>query len=80
MDIQAFKRINAEVLALLDDFELHRESVSVRLAMEGPGALRLIDGKKIEVTPCGDGDVAGFVARLRNQLESMDLTGVPRAD
>lgn len=79
MDIQWFKRLNGAVLSLTDELGIHREAVSVSLEREGDGGAQLQAGKISIIGPAHD-DVDAFAAALRNRLEGMDLSSLPKAD
>ena len=79
MDIQWFKRMNGAVLALTDEYGIHREAVSVSLERDGDGGARVHAGKISIIGPAHD-DVDAFATALRAQLDAMDLTSLPRAE
>lgn len=79
MDIAWFKTLNAAVLALTDELGIHREAVSVSLDRDGDGGATLSGDRLSVIGPAHD-DVDAFAAKLRADLEAMDLSALPRAE
>ena len=59
----------AIVFSITDDFGIHRESVSVELAREDPGAI-IVSGGKVEITLPASRAPAEFAPTIRAELES----------
>ena len=59
----------AIVFSITDDFGIHRESVSVELAREDPGAI-IVSGGKVEITLPASRAPAEFAPAIRAELES----------
>ena len=59
----------AIVFSITDDFGIHRESVSVELAREDPGAI-IVSGGKVEITLPASRAPAEFAPSIRAELES----------
>lgn len=79
MDINWFKRLTASVLALTDEFGIHREAVSVSLDREGAGGMTVV-GQKVSVVGPADDDLEAFTERLRAELGTADLSALPKGD
>lgn len=64
------------IFSVTDLMGIHRESVSVDLTKEDPGAISRGDGGKIEITIPETGTTADFAPRVRAELEAMGYTEV----
>jgi hypothetical protein len=60
----------AAVFAVTDDFGIHRESVSVDLAREDPGAVSVDDRGAVEITLPASQTPTDFAATIRTELET----------
>lgn len=69
-----------EILAVTDALGLHREAIVIPLAREGPGALALRPGGKVEITAPAEGDWNAWLAALPAALTALDLARVQRVD
>ena len=64
------------IFAVTDPLGIHRESVSVELTKEDPGAIGEGSAGKIEITVPQSESVADFAQRVRQELEAMGYTEV----
>ena len=62
------------IFSVTDAMGIHRESVSVELSKEDPGAIGQAAGGKVEITVPESGTVAEFAQRLKSELEAMGYT------
>ena len=62
------------IFAVTDLMGIHRESVSVELTKEDPGAIGKSSAGKIEITVPQSEAVADFAQRLRQELADMGYT------
>lgn len=60
----------AVVFSVTDDFAIHRESVSVELAREDPGAIDISERGTVEITLPVSQSPSDFVATIRSELEA----------
>ena len=60
----------AVVFAITDDFAIHRESVSVELAREDPGAVNVTQQGAVEITLPASQSPADFAPTIRSELEA----------
>ena len=60
----------AVVFSVTDDYGIHRESVSVELAREDPGAVGVSDRGVVAITLPASQTPADFAASIRAELES----------
>ena len=63
------------IFSVTDLMGIHRESVSVELTKEDPGAVSR-DGGRIEITIPETGTTAEFAPRVRAELEALGYTEV----
>jgi hypothetical protein len=68
------------IFQVTDAMGIHRESVSVELTKEDPGAIGRDSRGKIEITIPVSGTVAEFARRLRTELETMGYVQVDQED
>ena len=64
------------IFSVTDSLGIHRESVSVELTKEDPGAIGQGAGGKIEITVPESGTVQEFAARIKQELEALGYTEV----
>ena len=64
------------IFRVTDAMGIHRESVSVELTKEDPGAIGRDGRGKIEITIPASGTVAEFARKLRAELAAMGYTQV----
>jgi hypothetical protein len=64
------------IFAVTDAMGIHRESVSVELTKEDPGAIGKSPAGKIEITVPESGTIGEFAQRLQSELEKMGYTPV----
>ncbi len=62
------------IFSVTDLMGIHRESVSVELTKEDPGAIGKSAAGKIEITVPQSESVADFAQRLRQELADMGYT------
>jgi hypothetical protein len=62
------------IFSVTDALGIHRESVSVELSKEDPGAIGQSADGKIEITVPESGTIEEFSGRLRAELEAMGYT------
>ena len=67
----------AVVFSITDDFAIHRESVSVELAREDPGAVIITDRGSVEITLPASQSPSDFAAAIRSELEARGYTYNP---
>ena len=67
----------AVVFAVTDDFAIHRESVSVELAREDPGAVNVTPQGAVEITLPASQSPDDFAATIRATLEAKGYTHNP---
>ena len=60
----------AVVFSVTDDFGIHRESVSVELAREDPGAVSITDDGSVEITLPASLSPDDFAGAIRAALEA----------
>ena len=60
----------AVVFSVTDDYGIHRESVSVELAREDPGAVSVTPAGAVEITLPASQTPADFAAAIRAELEA----------
>ena len=60
----------AVVFSVTDDFAIHRESVSVELAREDPGAIDISERGTVEITLPVSQSPNDFAATIRSELEA----------
>ena len=60
----------AVVFSVTDDFGIHRESVSVELAREDPGAVSVTDAGSVEITLPASLSPDDFAGAIRAELEA----------
>ena len=58
------------VFSVTDDYAIHRESVSVELAREDPGAITVTERGTVEITLPASQSPDEFAATIRTELES----------
>ena len=58
------------VFSVTDGYGVHRESVSVELAREDPGAVSISDAGSVEITLPASQSPADFSAAIRAELEA----------
>ncbi len=68
------------IFSVTDLMGIHRESVSVELTKEDPGAVSRTGGGKIEITVPETGATAEFAPTVRAELEAMGYTEVELDD
>lgn len=68
------------IFQVTDAMGIHRESVSVELTKEDPGAIGRDGQGKIEITIPSSGTVEEFARRLRTELGAMGYTQVDDED
>ena len=68
------------IFSVTDLMGIHRESVSVELTKEDPGAVSRGAGGKIEITIPETGTTAEFAPRVRAELEALGYTEVEPDD
>ncbi len=68
------------IFSVTDLMGIHRESVSVELTKEDPGAIGKGSADKIEITVPESESVADFAQRVRQELEAMGYTEVDPAE
>ncbi len=66
--------VMVELFAVIDDYPLSREAITVPLEMAGEGGVRLDARGKVEITLPGGDDLAPFLAGLPARLRAL---GVP---
>ena len=64
------------IFSVTDLMGIHRESVSVELTKEDPGAIGKGSAGKIEITVPQSESVVDFAQRVRQELEAMGYTEV----
>lgn len=64
------------IFSVTDLMGIHRESVSVELTKEDPGAIGKGSAGKIEITVPQSESVTDFAQRVRQELEAMGYTEV----
>ena len=64
------------IFAVTDAMGIHRESVSVELTKEDPGAIGKNPAGKIEITVPESGTIGEFAQRLQSELGKMGYTPV----
>lgn len=64
------------IFSVTDLLGIHRESVSVELSKEDPGAINKSSAGKIEITVPESGTVADFAHRIKQELAAMGYTEV----
>ncbi len=64
------------IFAVTDAMGIHRESVSVELTKEDPGAIGKSPAGKIEITVPESGTIGEFAQMLQSELEKMGYTPV----
>lgn len=67
----------AVVFSVTDDFAIHRESVSVELAREDPGAIDISERGTVEITLPVSQSPNDFAATIRTELEARGYTYNP---
>ena len=67
------------IFQVTDAMSIHREGVIVPLGPDGSGSVRLV-GNKVEVTVPAEGAFDDWIAGLRDQLDTLDLVGVRKAE
>ena len=60
----------AVVFSITDDFAIHRESVSVELAREDPGEVKVTDRGAVEITLPASRSPADFGPVIRSELQA----------
>ena len=60
----------AVVFSITDDFAIHRESVSVELAREDPGEVKVTDLGAVEITLPASQSPADFAPVIRSELQA----------
>ena len=60
----------AVVFSVTDDFGIHRESVSVELAREDPGAVSITQAGSVEITLPASRSPDDFAGAIRAELEA----------
>ena len=60
----------AVVFSVTDDFGIHRESVSVELAREDPGAVSITDAGSVEITLPASRSPDDYALTIRAELEA----------
>lgn len=68
------------IFSVTDTLGIHRESVSVELTKEDPGAITKTSSGKIEITVPESGTVEEFSRLIRQELEGMGYTEVDLGD
>ncbi|MDA0733522.1 MAG: hypothetical protein O2909_05025 [Chloroflexi bacterium] len=68
------------IFSVTDSLGIHRESVSVELTKEDPGAIAKSSRGKIEITVPESGTVEEFSLLIRHDLEAMGYTEVDVED
>ena len=68
------------IFGVTDLMGIHRESVSVELTKEDPGAITQGAGGKIEITVPESETVEQFALRLRAELDALGYTEVELVD
>jgi hypothetical protein len=64
------------IFSVTDSLGIHRESVSVELTKEDPGAIDKSPAGKIEITVPESSTIEEFAQRLQAELESMGYAPV----
>ncbi len=67
----------AAVFSVTDDFAIHRESVSVELAREDPGAVEVNERGLVEITLPASQSPQEFAATIRSELQARGYTYNP---
>jgi hypothetical protein len=77
MDAVGPKEIG-RILAITDEIGIHREAVQIPLGTAGTGQVTL-DGTNLEIVAPAEGDFESWVSGLRDRIEKLDLSGVPKS-
>ena len=67
------------IFQVTDAMSIHREGVIVPLGPEGSGSVRLV-GNKVEITVPAEGAFDDWIASLRDQIDTLGLVGVRKAE
>ena len=78
MDAVGPKEIN-RILTVTDAIGIHREAVRIPLGTEGEGRVTLA-GTIVEIVAPTQGDFEAWVTDLGNRIQSLDLSGVQKAE
>jgi hypothetical protein len=68
------------ILETTDSLQIHRESVTIPLAKEGPGRLSILPGGRLEIVGPADRPFDAWLAEMPARLAELDLGALRKAE